>query len=129
MVYDSKFNDSTGSIRLIGGVKAISTPTNLEENTMTGQSLQMDFANAPESTTAPATAPAAKSTDINVVTGGKRLLKQFIGTGNAKLGNHWLLADHSDKARIFYVHGEPHSLRQRIERCPGSRRWRTCCPR
>jgi hypothetical protein len=104
MNYDGKFNDGAGALKLTGSVQAESRPNALEHNTLSGQTVTLQFANVAAG--AAVQAESSGATDIAGLSEGKRDLKLFIAEGNAKIENHsWLMADHSDVSRVFYIDG------------------------
>jgi hypothetical protein len=126
MLYDATFDGGAGSIVIKGDVNAESTPGPLEFNTMTGQEVTLLFAKDIESAadtsvpappdantappaSAPAEAPASQADDDSMFALDQRgrKLRQIIAKGDARLESRaWLNADHSDKARVFFLAGQ-----------------------
>ena len=105
MNYDGQFNDGAGSLKLSGNVQAESRPNALEHNTLKSQTLTLQFADVAggNTQTQPPTAQRRGFTELGQ---GKRDLKLFIAEGNAEVESHsWLLADHSDVSRVFFISG------------------------
>jgi hypothetical protein len=105
MHYDGTINDGAGALKLTGNVLGDSRPSALEHNTLKSLSLTLQFAriadNVPEAQT-----PAAQRNERSVIGQGKRDLKLFIAEGNAEIESHtWLMADHSDVSRVFFISG------------------------
>ena len=102
MRYDGAVNDGAGSITLNGSVAARSTSNAMEDDTMSGRSLTLDFIKKVVADSQ----PAATTEPASMAQGSNRALKVFTADGDAKLESHsWLKADRSDSPRIFYISG------------------------
>ena len=105
MVYDSQVNDGAGSILLTGGVQAHSTPNPFELNTLSSQSLTLDFSNPSIDATEPS-ATTAPNGGVQSLSSVRRQLRQLLAAGDAKLESRtWAKADRSDTPRVFYIAG------------------------
>ncbi|UCD75664.1 MAG: hypothetical protein JSV91_01865 [Phycisphaerales bacterium] len=104
MVYDNTFNEGAGALDFRGEVEAMSRPSPLEVNTMSGEALTLQFVKTPDAATDDVIAPA--QTNIGDLNGTERKLSTFIARGDAKLENRrWLNEDLSDTPSVFHVAG------------------------
>lgn len=108
MTFDNTVNDGGGALEIIGHVDAVSQPSPLEYNTMTGQSLRLEFAKVAEGATAVDMNRSSPPSNSPVsMMQGKRQLNKMTAKGDAKLESRsWLKNDHSDVPRVFYVAGD-----------------------
>lgn len=105
MNYDGQANDGAGLLKLSGDVQGESRPTVFEHNTLKSQVLTLHFAHGAHGSMHQQQ-PQAQEPAVIDVSQGKRDLKLFIAEGNAEIENHtWLLADHSDVSRVFFISG------------------------
>jgi len=94
LIYDANYNDGAGSVTLTGNVQAISSPSANQRDTVTADTLTLDFVKA--------NGRANNASDI-----GQRQLEQLTARGDAKLESRaWMNAERTDLPRIFYIEGQ-----------------------
>ncbi len=110
MLFDSQINDGAGQLTFQGNVDAISIPSTLERNTMSGQSLILDFELVPDEENAfsihSETDQSSPDTGLIQMDQRSRRLHTMTAQGDAKIESHsWIYEDHHDAPRIFYIAG------------------------
>ncbi|MCI0363584.1 MAG: hypothetical protein L0219_06845 [Phycisphaerales bacterium] len=103
MIYDGAFNEGAGAVTLLGNVQAESTPKPLELNTLSAESLRLEFVSVDR---ADAIDNPKAIDNAAAGAGHSRQLKHMIAENQARLESRtWLDPDKSDKPRVFYVSG------------------------
>lgn len=103
MLYDNAFNDGAGSLHFRGDVQAMSQPSAVELNTMSGDALELQFVRRGEQATSGVASAIAASPAIS---GQGRKLATFIAKGDARLESRtWQTDDHLHTPDVFHVAG------------------------
>lgn len=101
MLYDSTTNDGAGSVDFRGDVDVLATPSPLERNTMTGESLTIVFQHVEKDE------PADDAVVTREDATSGRDVRTLIGRQNAKVESQtFLQEDHEDDPTIFYIAGD-----------------------
>lgn len=91
-------------LTMTGGVKAVSTPTALESDSLDAQVLALEFVRAQGEASASAETGESPLPGLG---GGGRELKRMIARGDARLESRvWTAADRTDVPRVYYIAGQ-----------------------